>query len=371
MLIPCMGLHVNRFLMPQNEIFNTQILLNDLGLPQNFGWSRRDVYSYEPLFLYAPRHSTTKSDRYIVFSPTHMVVFEMRDDGWLGHMSISIISLRDKKRSTQAFKTFVPLGSYDMPSGSVSGRASWRRKKTHLDFICMEGGARIVKVNILKFGHNRYMRGALVLTEPVNNSNITGVEAAHQGAVCESLVTNQSWRTKKNTFRYTRCSPWYNAEGVIQFGSTEIIFTRGNAWGILDWNRSARPNADIRYWASACGQTEGRQVSFCVGYSMADSSRGTENGFFVDGKLHKLDQVTFHIPLSNWLSPWRFTSNDNRLEMTFYPHQERIDRRRFFLHNSTRRQVCGFFSGKAQLDDGSLVHFQNLTGFAERSKMNY
>ena len=157
----------------------------------------------------------------------------------------------------------------------------------------------------------------------------------------------------------------------MQFSSSEIIFTRGNAWGILDWNRSVRPKADIRYWASACGMIDGKLLSFCVGYSWADFSKGTENGFFIDGKLHKLDQVTFHIPLSNWLSPWRFTSNDNRLEMTFYPHQLRLDGSRFFFYNSTRRQVCGFFSGKVQLDDGSVVEFQNLTGFAERVKLRF
>jgi hypothetical protein len=160
-------------------------------------------------------------------------------------------------------------------------------------------------------------------------------------------------------------------EGVIQFGGTEIVFTRGNAWGILDWNRCARPKADIRYWAAACGICDGRQLSFCIGYSLADFSMGTENGFFIDGKLHKLDQVTFHIPLSDWLSPWRFTSNDNRLEMTFYPHQERIDRHNLFFYSSARRQICGFFSGKVLLDDGSFWEFQNLTGLAERSKMRY
>jgi hypothetical protein len=158
---------------------------------------------------------------------------------------------------------------------------------------------------------------------------------------------------------------------VIQFGTTEIFFTKGNGWGIFDWSRGVRPSADIRYWAAACGVSGGRQLSFCAGYSRADFSYGTENGFFVEGVLHKLDQITFHIPLSNWLSPWRFTSNDNRIEMTFYPHQERIDRRSLFFHTSTRRQVFGFFSGRVQLDDGSILEFQNLTGFAERGKMKY
>jgi hypothetical protein len=158
---------------------------------------------------------------------------------------------------------------------------------------------------------------------------------------------------------------------VVQFGTSELVFTKGKAWGIFDWNRGVRPRADVHYWAAGCGLSEGRQVSFSVGYGSADPSRGTENGFFLDGKLHKLDQVTFHINPANWLLPWRFTSNDNRLEMTFTPHQERLERNRMILYSLTRRQVCGFFSGKAVLDDGSLMEFQNITGFAERRKTRF
>ncbi|MDR2964857.1 MAG: DUF2804 domain-containing protein [Treponema sp.] len=342
--------------MEQKEICSPLSVLDDSGEPQNFGWSRQPSFFYDPAMVFMPRHRISESDRYIVQNPTHLVTFEIRDDGWLGYMGVSIISIRDKKRSTQAFSTPFPLGTYELPTSSVTGSVKWRKKKTHLDFVSMEDGVKIIKADIPQYGRHRSMRCQLVLMEPKD---------------AQSLVTNQPWRNEKNAFRYTRCSPWYFVEGVIQFGGAEIIFTRGNGWGILDWNRCVRPAADIRYWASASGTIGSRQLSFCVGYSQADFSLGTENGFFVDGILHKLDQVTFHIPLSNWLSPWRFTSNDNRLEMVFVPHQERIDRRRLFFYNSTRRQVCGFFSGKVVLDDGSIVKFHNLTGFAERSKIRY
>jgi hypothetical protein len=342
--------------MVQNEICEPLPLLDDLGHPQNFGWAKHDYLFYDPVLVYAERGRLTESDRYIVHTPTYMIVFEIKDNGWFGYVNISVVSLRDKNRSTQAFKTWLPLGGYEMPVSSLTGNIRWRLKKSHLDFICMEGGARIIKADIPKFGRHRSLRGALVLSEYEDP---------------QSLVTNQAWRNEKNSFRYTRCSPCFFVEGVIQFGGTEIVFTRGNAWGILEWNRCARPKADIRYWAAACGISGGRQLSFCIGYSWADFSSGTENGFFVDGKLHKLDQVTFHIPLSDWLSPWRFTSNDNRLEMTFSPHQERIERHNLLLYSSTRRQVFGFFSGKVHLDDGSFMEFQNLTGIAERCKMRY
>ncbi|MDR0301187.1 MAG: DUF2804 domain-containing protein [Treponema sp.] len=343
--------------MPQNEISTPVSVLDSNGQPHNFGWSRQPIFFYDPVMSAAPRRMITEADRYIIQSPTHLIVFEIRDDSYLGYVGITVISLRDKKRSTQTYKTLFPMGAYYLPTGSATGSVKWHNKKSHLDFICMEGGIRLIKTDIPKWGRqHRSLRGALVLSEPGDP---------------QSLVTNQPWRGENNSFRYARCSPWYTVEGVIQFGSAEIVFTKGNAWGIFDWSRSVRPKADIRYWAAACGTIEGRQLSFSVGYSWADSSQGTENGFFVDGKLHKLDQVTFHIPPSDWLSPWRFTSNDNRLEMTFTPHQERIERRNLFFHNSTRRQVCGFFSGKVQLDDGSAIEFQHLAGLAERSKTRF
>jgi hypothetical protein len=342
--------------MPQIEIDTPVSVLNGSGQPCNFGWSRQPIFFYDPALLWSPRRKLSESDRYIVFNHTHMAIFEVRDDGYLGHMGVTIISLKEKKRSTRIFQTLLPLGSYEMPPGSQSGPIRYRRKKSSLDFVPMEGGVRIIRVDIPKSGHNRSLRGELVLTEPV---------------MAESLITNLSWRNSKHAFRYSRRSPWYTVEGVIQYGTAEIVFTRGNAWGIMDWNRGVRPRSDIRYWAAACGMNGERLISFSIGYGSVDASAGTENAFFVDGRLHKLDQVTFHIPPANWLSPWRFTSNDNRLEMTFTPYQERIDRKQVLLHAVTRRQVCGFFSGKAVLDDGTVMEFQNITGFAERVKIKF
>jgi hypothetical protein len=342
--------------MSQFEIIKPLSVTGDDGLPMNCGWSRHPVFFYDPARVLARRQTISESDRYIVHSPTHLVTFEIRDDAWLGYVGISVISLRDKKRSTQIFQTLLPLGKYELPTGSQKGAIKWKNETTKVDFVCMEGGVRIIKADISKFGRHRSLRCALVLNEPPGY---------------ESLVTNQRWLNEDKAFRYTRCSPWLRVEGVIQFGSTEIIFTKGNGWGIFEWNRGSRAKADVRYWASACGMSKGQQLGFSVGYSRADSSTGTENGFFVDGKLHKLEQVTFHIPLSNWLSPWRFTSNDNRLEMTFTPHQERIERRRFFFYSASRHQVYGIFAGTVQLDDGSIIEFNDLTGFAERSKMKF
>ena len=132
--------------MAQNEIHAPLSVLDDTGYPQNFGWSKQPGFYYDPVLVAAPRYRLTESDRYIVSSPTHLVVFEIKDDGLFGNMSISIISLRDKKRSTHVFQSMFPFGDYELPTGSETGSVRWRRKKNHLNITCMDGGVKIIKI---------------------------------------------------------------------------------------------------------------------------------------------------------------------------------------------------------------------------------
>jgi hypothetical protein len=342
--------------MPQNEISAPVSIIDDTGYPGNFGWSRSPCFIYDPERAWAPRRLISESDRYIVFSPTHLLMLEIRDDGYQGYIGVSVVSLKDKKRSTHILLKPFPLGGYYLPPSSLKGSIKIAQGKTRLDFAAMEGGVRILRADFPRFGRHRSLRGELVLFEP---------------KAPESLVTNLPWRREKRSFRCSRRSPWYTVEGVVQLGSSELVFTRGNAWGIFDWNRGVRPRSDLRFWAAACGVSGSQQLSFTVGYGSEDSAAGTENAFFVDGKLHKLDQVTFHINPANWLLPWRFTSNNGRLEMSFTPSQERVERTGLVLFSMIRRQFCGSFSGKVTLDDGTEREFRDIAGFAERLKTNF
>ena len=338
------------------EIDTPRPIVDESGKPVHFGWARSPVFQYDRDLLGPPYGRITEMERHIVFSPTHLMAFEILDGGVLGYISISTVSLTDMKRSTQSFTVPFPMGIFDLPPNSDAGSTRIQRKKFVVDFTAMDGGSRIIKVDIPRFEHHRSLRGELALI-PLPGA--------------ESILTSSPWPREKNAFWHTRSSPWYVAEGVMQLGGAELAFVKDKAWGILDWSRGVRPRSDTRLWASACGVSGGRQLGFNLGYSSADTRAGTENAFFLDGKLHKLDQVTFHIPSSNWLAPWRFTSNDDRLEMTFQPHQERSDRKVMFFHSLQRRQVCGFFSGAVVLDDGSRLPFQNITGFAERRKTRF
>ncbi len=330
-------------------------ILDEAGTPANFGWARNSFFEYNSDNVIASRWRISEADRYVIFSPTHLVAFEIIDNGFLGYSTICLVSLRDKKRYMFTSKIPFPLGSFAMPHSAMNGSIRLHRRQLLLDFIAMKSGARLIKVDIPHFDHHRNLRGEVALLPPQS---------------AEPLATAMPWRRDMAAFRYALYSPWFSTEGVLQLGTTEIAFTKGNAWGIFDWSRGVRPNADIRYWAAACGVVDGRRVSMNVGYDSADSGQGTGNAFFIDGKLHKLNHVTFHISPANWLEPWYFTSNDNRIEMTFAPEMEWKDASNTFFYTINRRQLYGSFYGKVVLDDDSAVEFK-MTGFAERRKMRF
>ena len=338
--------------MPQAEIAERVSVLDIAGRPQNFGWARSPILAYDHNLLISSRLNISEGDRYVLVSPTHIVSFEILDDGYLGYHFLSVVPLKEKACYVQTFVTPFSLGCFDLPSNSDSGSIRFKLKKGLINFASMDGGVKLIKVDIPEFSHKQGLRGEVVLTPPEK---------------AESIVTNMPWRKKGKAFFLSRKSPWFFAEGVIQFGTMELVFTRGDGWGIFDWTRGIRPPSDLRFWATGSGISGERHVAFNTGHSSADSVAGTENAFFLDGKLHKLDQVSFHIP-SGRLVPWRFTSNDNRLEMTFTPQQERDENHQMFFYSLKQRELYGYFSGRVILDDGSEFLFKDIAGMAERRK---
>jgi len=329
------------------------------GRPGNFGWARRPGLLVPPGDAPLSPRKVSASDRYVVFNRTHTVVFEVRDDGLLGHMCVSVAFRRDGKRSTKTVRTLLPLGAYRLPADSEGEPLRYRRAGTTLDFVPREGGIRILRAEIPRFGSSGSLRGELVLGPP------------EAGSGTESLFCNQGWPGNPAAFRFLRCSPWYSVEGVVQLGHTELVFAKGGSWGVFDWRRGVRPRFDLGRWACAAGSSGSRQIGLCVGHGGGDSSAGTENAFFVDARLHKLERVTFSIPSGGSPSPWQISGDDGRLRMTFAPRQERRERQSFLYHSLSRRQFFGTFSGSVVLDDGTSLDFDQLSGFAERSKLRF
>ena len=116
--------------------------------------------------------------------------------------------------------------------------------------------------------------------------------------------------------------------------------------------------------AMASGLAGGVPFGFNIGYGFGDTSAASENVLFYNGKIHKLSRISFEIPQKDgkddYLSPWRFTSDDGRFEMSFEPVMDRSAKIDLFVICSDQHQVFGRFSGTAVLDDGRRIEISDF-----------
>ena len=71
------------------------------------------------------------------------------------------------------------------------------------------------------------------------------------------------------------------------------------------------------------------------------------------------------------MDKWTFTSSDGRFEMDFVPVLDRAACLDYKVIVSDQHQVFGRMSGKAVLDDGTVVEVKNIMCFAEKVHNKY
>lgn len=339
--------------MPQHEILTQGPLLDDKGRLREPGWARLPLLTYNRNQILSPLRRIKEWDYYCVLAREFGVAFTIADNGYVGLVSASVFDFLQRTQVTETYLVPFPLGSFSMPSSSLSGGVKIKLKNGFVDFSVMDDSTRIIKVDFPGFSHGQGLRGVLVLSE---------------GKDAESIVVATPWRKKTRAFYYNRKVNCLAAEGVMQLGDEELVFTKDAAFGVLDWGRGVWPYGDLWYWGSASWLLDGKPFGFNIGYGFGDTSKASENAILYDGKLHKLGSVTFHVSPRDWLAPWRFTSDDGRLEMSMTPILERPAKMNMLVYSTVQHQVFGRYSGRAVLDDGSVLEFSNILGFAEKVK---
>ena len=154
---------------------------------------------------------------------------------------------------------------------------------------------------------------------------------------------------------------------------TEIPNMTEDSFAVLDWGRGVWTYKNTWYWGSASGQVDGVPFGWNIGYGFGDTRAASENVLFYNGKAHKLSQVVFHIPMKDdgtedYMKPWTFSSDDGRFEMDFVPVLDRKSKTTVAVIESDQHQVFGHFTGKAVLDDGTIIDVKDFFGFAEKVK---
>ena len=338
--------------MMQHEITSAAPLLDASGNLREPGWARSLLPVYCRSQIRAPKSRIKEWDYYLVTDGHIGIALTIADNGYMGLDSVSFLNFDERWQITKSPMRAFPMGKTGLPETSVLGASEIAASGYALAFY-HEDGARRLSFHMDRFRGKDAIEGIITLTDEPD----------------ESLVIATPFE-KPGHFYYNQKINCLRASGWVELGAERFELTPDKFFAVLDWGRGVWTYHNAWYWSSASGLLDGAPFGWNLGYGFGDTSAATENALIYNGRLHKLDHVTFEIPMKDgkedYLSPWRFTSSDGRFEMQFQPVLDRAACTDFKLLKSDQHQVFGTFTGTAVLDDGSALSVRDFFGFAEK-----
>ena len=337
-----------------HEVTKRDFLLNAEGELREPGWSRSLVQKYDRSMIKAPKWRIKEWDYYLVLTDKFAGAFTISDDGYIGLQSVSLLYFGEKPwEHTETVLNPFPMGKLKLPSDSSSGVTEYKDKRLQMKFA-VEGSTRHITCHFENFWNNKPFDCDIILNQPP----------------MESMVIATPW-DKKHAFYYNQKINCMRASGYMQYDDVIYQFKPETDFGTLDWGRGVWTYDNTWYWGSGNTDVNGHAFGFNIGYGFGNTKAASENVIFYDGKVHKLDDIVFHIPESGYTDPWKFTSSDGRFEMDFVPVLDRAANLDFKVIVSDQHQVFGRMSGKAILDDGTVIEIRDVMCFAEKVHNKY
>ena len=344
------------FEFTQHEITAEQPLLDSKGNIAEPGFAKKLFWKYDRNDIKANKLRIKEWDYYYIGTQDYGLCLTVSDVGYVSSLSVSLLKFGDKPfQMNDSELGILPLGKVNMPSTSVSGDVSTK--------------AGTLEITFNNDGVKRHLFGKY--DNFCNSGKTLTFDVVLSDCPEESMVIATPF-DKDAHFYYNQKINCMKAEGFVKFDDIDWQFNEENkALGTLDWGRGVWTYDNTWYWGS--GQMvldDGNVFGFNIGYGFGNTSAASENMLFYNGKSHKLDQVKFNIPMKNgdydYMSPWTFTSNDGRFEMSFKPIIDRVAPIDLKVICMIPHQVFGLISGTATLDDGTVVEVKDKLVFAER-----
>ena len=337
--------------MRNHEVTKVQKLLKEDGSLREPGWSKQLVQEYSRADIKAPKFRIKEWDYYLVVSEEHdiAVAFTISDDGYIGLQSASFLDLGDNPwEHTETILNAFPMGKLKLPTSSVSGVTKYKDKRLDMHFDAGKE-KRVIFCDYKNFHEGKTLKCNITLAQPT----------------MDTMVIATPWKEKKTAFYYNQKINCMRASGTIEYDGVTYELNPEIDYGTLDWGRGVWTYDNTWYWGSGNATVNGKPFGFNIGYGFGDTTAASENMLFYDGKCHKLDDVTFNIPASSYTDPWTFTSSDGRFEMNFVPILDRAAKIDVKFIITDQHQVFGRLSGKAVLDDGTVLEIKDCLCFAE------
>jgi hypothetical protein len=164
---------------------------------------------------------------------------------------------------------------------------------------------------------------------------------------------------------YARKTAGQSLEGTVHWRGRKWDLGALDIRGHNDWSAGYMRRRTFWNWSCLAGRDDRERV---VGLNVScgvNETSFTENCFWIDGRLHKVDTVHFDYDRRDVMRPWRVTSFDGKVELDFTPigrHRECINAG---ILGSNFNQLYGRYEGALRTGDGDCALLRGKLGYAE------
>jgi hypothetical protein len=282
----------------QKELTQSGLLLNQDGELAQVGWSRfprldcnleeARFYTLRPL----QRFRIKRWDYYAVFTPRRFFSATIADLGYAGNIFVYTLDFESGALHEEGL--VIPLGrGITLPRNSETGETHFENKHACITFTALPGERR-VEVDWPGFDDGRGIRASLAMQCPVDHESMN--------------IVIPIGRRRFYYNRKINCMP---VQGSLTYGEISEALFPDTSLASLDWGRGVWEYSSFWNWASASGfLPDGQTVGLNLGCGFGDLSAATENCLVQNGRVHKLEHVSFEYDRKNYLHPWKFEESN-------------------------------------------------------------
>jgi hypothetical protein len=164
---------------------------------------------------------------------------------------------------------------------------------------------------------------------------------------------------------YARKTAGHRVSGSLRWEGRAYDLGALDVLGHHDWSAGFMRRHTFWNWGCLAGRASGgRIVGMNVSCGVNETSF-TENCFWLDGRLHKLDTVFFDYDRRDLKRPWRVSSYDGRLRLEFHPEGGHVEKVNAGIVATNFNQLFGRYRGSFETADRERIPIDGLLGYME------
>ncbi|GAB6094246.1 DUF2804 domain-containing protein [Desulfatiferula olefinivorans] len=164
---------------------------------------------------------------------------------------------------------------------------------------------------------------------------------------------------------YTEKTTPIPLSGTLECRGERFDLSAPGTMALLDWSAGFMRRKTFWNWAaSAAVLPDGRRFGLNLAAGVNETGF-TENAFWLDGIMTKVDTVNFIFNPDDLAAPWTIRSSDKKVDLTFHPENKREEKTNAFVLASRFTQMMGRFQGTFTTDAGETLDVCDLPGFTE------